>query len=339
MAQRIVYFSWPATEIAGGIKLAFQHVQTLRSTGLDATVATPGGQPPTWFETDVPVVDVAELAGDEDVLVLPENHYEMLSGVAGRPNRKLVFCQNPFMAHRGLRRHLDYAEFGVSGILCEGRLTVDFCRRRFPAQPLAHVPVMVDAELFHFQPHKRMQIAFVPRKRPLEVGVIRDLLRAENPDLRKIPWVEIDDMPEHRVAKTLRDSAIYLSLCRFESVGLSCLEAMACGCATAGFTGIGAREYTTSKNGFWAADDDCFDCATQLAQAVRVVMNGGTMHSDLLEAAHLSASYYSRERFAEKVVGFWQRYLAGEEPWEVKAEEGEMGRRGGGERSDGGRSR
>ena len=50
MTQRFVYLSWPATEIAGGIKLVFRHVEILREAGLDAVVATPGGEPPQWLE-------------------------------------------------------------------------------------------------------------------------------------------------------------------------------------------------------------------------------------------------------------------------------------------------
>jgi hypothetical protein len=35
------------------------------------------------------------------------------------------------------------------------------------------------------------------------------------------------------------------------------------------------------------------------------------MHSDMLEAAHSTASYYNRERFARRVNEFWQGFMAG----------------------------
>jgi len=41
---------------------------------------------------------------------------------------------------------------------------------------------------------------------------------------------------------------------------------MACGCVVAGFTGFGAREFATTQNGFWAEEDDCLECAGQLAR-------------------------------------------------------------------------
>ena len=111
------------------------------------------------------------------------------------------------------------------------------------------------------------------------------------------------------MAAILKDSAVYLSLGRFESCPLSILEAMASGCIPAGFTGLGGRQYTTQRNGFWADEDDCIQCTEKLIQAVRLAIEGGPRRSDLLEAAHATASYYSRERMAQSVVDFWRRFL------------------------------
>jgi len=313
MSQRIVYLSWPAGEIAGGIKLALRHVEVSREAGFEAVVATLDAARPEWFETDAPVVNVSQLKRDGDVLVLPENHHEMLKSLADWPNRKLGFCQNHFMAFLGLEGQNDYADFGVCGVLCEGRQVAAFCRRRFPSLPTALVPVFVDHELFHFQPQKRLQIAFAPRKRPLEAAFIQDLFRAENPEFRSVPWVQISGVPEQKVATILKDSAIYLSLSRFESVGLSVLEAFASGCVVAGFTGFGAREYTTANNGFWAAEHDCIECVDRLKQAAELVTAGGAMHRQMLESASISASYYSRPRFAKLIVEFWRAFLDGDE--------------------------
>ena len=95
-------------------------------------------------------------------------------------------------------------------------------------------------------------------------------------------------MNESQVAAVLGESAIYLSLCRFEAYSQSILEAMACG-GIAGFTGIGA-EYTTARNGFWAEEDDCVACVEQLRGAVRLVAEGGPAYADMLDAANLTAA-------------------------------------------------
>jgi len=311
---RIVYLSWPATEIAGGIKLAFWHVEALREAGIDAVIATPGAEAPAWFQTVAPIIDVSQAAAGDDILVFPENHYALLQAFAPCPNRKLVFCQNQFMIVRGLggpKGWRDYAEVGVSGILCEGRYVADFCRKRFPSMPIAIVPVAVDGAVFRFQRRKKLQIAFSPQKRPLEAAVIWDLFRAGNPEFASLPWVEIRGLPENQVAATLGETAVCLALCRFESFSMTILEAMASGCVTAGFTGFGARQFTTARNGFWAEEDDCIQCAELLGQAIRLVTAGGPRYADLLEAARDTASYYSRRRLDENVVEFWKKYLVG----------------------------
>ena len=109
----------------------------------------------------------------------------------------------------------------------------------------------------------------------------------------------------------LNESAIYLALCRFEALPLTILEALSSGCVTAGFTGFGARQYTTARNGFWAEEDDCIQCAELLGQAVELVTTRGPRYTDMLEAACITASHYRRERLAHSVVDFWRKFLLG----------------------------
>ena len=58
-SMRIVYLSWPATEVTGGIKAGMRHVEFLLEAGIEAIVAAPGGQAPGWFNTKAPIVDVS----------------------------------------------------------------------------------------------------------------------------------------------------------------------------------------------------------------------------------------------------------------------------------------
>ena len=166
MTQRIVYLSWPAGEISGGIKMAFRHVKVLREAGWDSVIATADARPPHWFESAAPVIDLAAVAPAEDVLVFPENDNALLQRFAAWPNRKVILCQNWCMAIRGLGERRDYAEFGVSRILCVDPYTADYCRLRFPAMRVEIAPVYVDHELFRFQSEKTLQIACSPRSAP-----------------------------------------------------------------------------------------------------------------------------------------------------------------------------
>jgi hypothetical protein len=309
MAQRIVYLSWPAAEITGGIKLAFRHVEILREAGIEAVIATEDAKPPGWFQTDAPLIEISQVLPGEDILVFPENNHRLLNCFASWSNLKVVFCQNQFMAYRGLGGQPCYATFGVSGILCECWAVADFCRLRFPTLPIHIVPVCIDQSLFQFQPQKKLQIAFAPRKRPAETQFIFDLCRHSHPEFGSVPWIEISGLPEEQVAAVLKESAIYLSPCRFDAYSISILEAFACGCIAAGFTGGGSRVYTNTRNGLWAEEDDCMGCAEQLWKAAQVVLELGPRYYDMIDAARCVADQHSPDMLARRLVPFWQAFL------------------------------
>jgi glycosyltransferase involved in cell wall biosynthesis len=143
----------------------------------------------------------------------------------------------------------------------------------------------------------------------METAFLYDLCRYAHAELRPVPWIEMTGMSEERVAGVLQESAIYLSLCRFEAYPLSILEAFACGCVTAGFTGGGSRIYTNARNGFWAEEDDCIGCAEQLRRAVQLVTELGPRYYDVIEAARCVADQHSPPMLARRLVRFWQAFL------------------------------
>jgi hypothetical protein len=303
----IVYLSWPAKEITGGIKMVFRHVEALRSLGFEAVVATKDGEPPGWFKTLAPVVTLSQLTPGEAVLVYPENEAGLLSRFAGWPNRKAVFCQNIYMCYRGVADRNDYSDYGVSAVLCVTQQMAAYCRRRFPTLEAFLIPNPLDRTTFRPRPPKRLQIAFSPRKRSGEAAFIRDLFRAENPAWRQLPWVAIEKMSEEEVARVLGESAVYLALGRFEALGLAALEALSSGCIVAGFTGTGGWDFATARNGFWAAEDDLLGCTTQLAEAVRLAADGKQRYHEMSADAQATAASYSEEKFRSRLLECWRQ--------------------------------
>ena len=306
---RIAYFSWPATETTGGIKLVFRHVEILNRYGITAVVVLDDATSPGWLETSAPVIDRNSVQKHGDILVFPENHAELFRSYADWPNQKIVYCQNQFMFCCGLAGKR-LGDFGITGVLALGRAAAEFCSARFPEVANFSVPVGIDPSYFFFEKSKKLQIAFAPRKRQLEAVFIRDWFYASSPEWRTVPWVEIRDMSETQVARTLRESAVYLSLQRLESVGMSAIEAMACGCVVAGFAGQGGNEYATSANGFWAPDDDCIRCTAQLANAVHHVSNGGQRLADMIQSASITAETYNMDRLEKRLVSYWTDFLS-----------------------------
>lgn len=308
MTPRIVYLSWPAGEISGGIKMVYRHVEVLRAAGFNAVVATPDGVVPHWFETSVPTTALNKFSS-QDVLVFPENHPGMLETCLEWKCLKVVFCQNQFMVHRGLNGRRCYRDFGVSEIITVGMTVADYCQRRFPELPTSVIPVFIDEDLFKLTTHKRLQIAYTPRKRPMEAEFIKDLFRAEHPQWSDVPWIPIVNRPEAEVARILMDSSVYLALCRFEACPLTILEAFSCGCVVAGFTGFGARDYTTAANGFWAEEDDCLDCTTQLARALHTTTQNIFARTEMVSASVRESRHYSKARFEGRLLRYWRGFL------------------------------
>lgn len=307
---RIVYLSWPATEFSGGVKTAFRHVELLRAAGFDAVVATPDGAAPGWFHSEAPHETFTDIRHD-DVVVLPENNHAWLEAFAPRPNRKLVFCQSWSLVYRGLAGYASFADAGVGHILCPSHTVMQFCHERFPGLPAAYTPPMVDPAVFTPRP-KKLQVAVIPRKRPVELGVIVDLLRHRHRRLSDaVNWVVIQNAAEGRVAQALGEAAVFLSLARMEAHSLTTLEAMSCGAVVAGFCGVaGGDDTATPANGFWAEEDDVFGCVEQLARAIALAMHGGSACEEVVAEARATAARYSPQACGARLAAFWRAKLA-----------------------------
>lgn len=310
MPRRIAYVYGAANAITGGIKAAFQHVEMAAQAGFDAVMATPDGAAPGWFGTRARQILHSGIR-DDDVLVLPENFQPLLEHWADRPNRKFVYCQSPWYVHKGLGGRASYADYGVEQLLCTSHSVMLFCRERFPGLPAAYTPPMVDPAVFAPRP-KKLQVAVIPRKRPVELGVIVDLLRHRHRRLSDAAnWVVLQNAAEGRVAQAMGEAAVFLSLARMEAHSLTTLEAMSCGAVVAGFCGVaGGDDTATPANGFWAEEDDVFGCAEQLARAIALAMHGGSACEEVVAEARATAARYSPQACGARLAAFWRAKLA-----------------------------
>ncbi len=92
---------------------------------------------------------------------------------------------------------------------------------------------------------------------------------------------------------------------------MTVLEAMACGCLVAGFSGVaGGSDSATGANGLWAAEDDLIACTQRLAQAVQLALDQGPAYQGLVASARRTALAWRREESAGLVLAFWRRMLA-----------------------------
>jgi hypothetical protein len=309
---RILYYAFPTGRVQGGIKMILRHVETLRDLGFDAVFSTtPQCQLPTWMDYAGPVLRNAPIQ-PHDVVVLPEDAENAIRQAGRRPqgSRTVIFCQNQLILGALGMAALDevMAKHPVT-LMAVGRLEAAFLRRAYPEAPVELAPCFADERRFHPQGERGPGVALMPKKRSAEAQVIAGYLRKFHPRHADRPWHRLTDATETEVARTLAASELYLSLSRFESVGMATLEAMASGCVCAGFTGIAGpeQEYATPDNGFWVPEDDCEAAADALAQAADLVLAGGPELARRRDAARATADAWSYVRFRAALEETWMR--------------------------------
>jgi hypothetical protein len=303
---RIVYIHLQNPQIAGGQKIALRHVEALRDLGFEAVCnAGVGVAMPRWFEHRAPVIR-GQAIGPDDVVVVPEDGVHALAAVAASPARRLVvLCQNPYyLATTGLNFIAQNPD-RISALLTVGPRHAALMRRLFPQARVEQIRCFADERLF--RPAAKQPLgALSPRKRPQEAAAIRAFHARLRPD-QSLVWIRIENATESQVAESFGKAAIYLSLSRLESVGITTLEAMASGCVCAGFTGVGGAEYATSENGFWAPEDDCVAAADALACAIDLHRTGGPRLAAMVEAARETARAWSYAAFRDELEAVWMR--------------------------------
>ena len=308
--MRIVFICAPAGKINGGIKYTFRMAETLRRDGFEAVVFEKDGIRPAWFDSTAPLIGPEDLHPQpSEILVLPEDQPDLLKHLANWPQRKIIYCQNPFYAAFSALGCKSYADYGISALLCGSLSIMAYAAQRHPDLPRYHVPCSVDGALFKPHASKSTTITLLPRKRPVEAAFLQDMFRSQYPQWQHVAWQEIAAAHEREVAAALGNAAVFLSLSRLESFGLTPLEAMAAGCVVAGFTGVGGREYATEQNGFWAAEDDFPSCLHGLNQALTIWQQGGTALVDRLAAGQVTAERYTPGHFADATRQAWTSLL------------------------------
>ena len=308
---KIVFFCPPAGTINGGIKYIFRMAEALRKEGADAIVFEQKGERPKWFSSTAPIIGQGHFAPNADeVYVLPEDQLEMLETFKNWPQKKVIYSQNHFYGAYCLEGTRSYSDYGAAHIICGSRAIYEHARFRHPAVEAHLVPCAVDPALFRPAVSKQKAIAFIPKKRAIEVSYIRDMFCFAYPEHRDWQWRELRGLGEAEVARAMGEASVFLSLSRLEGFGLTPLEAMSAGCVVAGFTGIGGREYAAVENGFWAGEDDFPACVAALKSALGLLEQGGAALEGYAAACKKTLAAYTPEIFRKALGDAWAKILA-----------------------------
>jgi glycosyltransferase involved in cell wall biosynthesis len=304
-----VYFVCPDTDVpSGGIRVIYRHVAHLNAAGLAASVVhrAPGFRP-TWFPTaGVPVTHTEAITPTAaDLLVIPEIYGPDLAQLGpGVP--KAVFNQNAFNTFLGYTpevadRRTPYTHPEVAGAVVVSDDNAEYLRHGFPELTVHRVVNAVDPALFHPGP-KRRRIAFMPRKSAEQALQVINLLKFRGV-LDGVEVVALDGMTEAEVAAALRETLVFLSFGHPEGFGLPAAEAMACGCAVAGYHGYGGREFFMSEHAFPVATGDIVGFARTVEDLLR--SDPAELEATGARAAAFVAERYAPQRERESVVAAW----------------------------------
>lgn len=124
--------------------------------------------------------------------------------------------------------------------------------------------------------------------------------RSAFPELTHVPCIPITGLSREGGARVLAQSAVYAAFPHLESLGLMCLEAMACGCHVVGYTGGGGTEYANDGNGFWIEEsgDHHKTFSKRIKKALDLVSAGET---EQIRGGLKTARQYSRPAFSASV--------------------------------------
>jgi glycosyl transferase family 1 len=300
---------------AGGVRKLYRHVDVLRSHGFDAYISHhQAGFRCNWFENNTPILYPPDCFPRMfDILVVPEIYsWDISHQTPGVP--KVIFNQNAYQTFDRVTPETrndpaPYTREDVFATIVVSEDSRQYLHYAFPNHRLLRIRYAVDGQVFRYEPRKRLQIAYMPRKIPYEATQVLSILEARGA-LAGVNVAKIEDMTEAQAAAVLRESLIFLSFAVEEGWSLPPMEAMACGCIAIGYDGRGGREYFTGEFGFPVPADDILTYASTVE---RVLTQCRTDPEPLMEMAYRAAghvrSVYSPASEERDIVSAWEQIL------------------------------
>ncbi|MFO7180271.1 MAG: glycosyltransferase [Pseudomonadota bacterium] len=219
----------------GGTLNIMRHAALVRSLGVEAVLATPGGKDTygRYNVVDVPFVRWADRR-DDDVCVVPDFCTDYINEVRGQA---IAYLQIP--TH--LYTNFDYLSPRVR-LWTDSPFMLERCRKVFPGKHIEIVPNIVDDKAFPFIPQAEREpgllLAF-PRKGPEFI----DATEREYAALGGKYWrfERIDGIPLFELARRMRRAQAFLASAEVEGCALPPQESMAAGIVVVGKTARGAN--------------------------------------------------------------------------------------------------
>lgn len=313
--MRIIYLSpFAPTEVSGGIKTAYRHVEILTRLGFDAFIWQPEGHP-VWLQSEARLIQNFDYrcVSPEDILVYPEvlNSIPDELVTTRTARKKIIFCQNQYyIFNKWIPKH-SFRELGFDSIMCSSEAVKCSLENIFSLHNLKIVPYFIDENLFKPGTQEEVQICMIYRKVPEKASYIWNALHAKYPATLETQIIVLSNASESHVASVFAKSTILLSLSNRESLGLVPLEAMSAGCLVVGYHGYGGLEYATEKNGFWFDADQHELVVDALYKCVQGATHQAPWVEQMINEGRSTAAHYGLKDTEVKLLRYFQDLISG----------------------------
>jgi hypothetical protein len=226
---------------AGGTYMAY-HLGRILKQYFGCRVTVVGSRPDTlWFSypEDFPVIGLAEFeasVSSRDLLICNPSFSPMRFGLR-LPCRKLCYVQ-------GIRTPVLDVYF--DHYVAASRFVGDFLRKYYSIS-CTIIPPFINIGLFdrgkEWESRSDAILVSSYKNDYLLLDRLRRVYENDHPDM-PLTITEVQPGSQEQIAETVRSHKYYLSLAVMEGFGLLMLEAMAAGCAVAGWDSGGGSEYT-----------------------------------------------------------------------------------------------
>jgi Glycosyl transferases group 1 len=310
----------------GGLNVIFDLVQTLKSLGFDTEAIS--SSPDASYRYMSPEPKIAYVPGivepasvkqralkwgrniakvrrnaildlrKDDVIVVPEYLADWLPSVF--PDHKCVLLNQGYYVVANVATSKTWEPKAFVATISMSQACHDMAEL-MGLTGLYRIPLSLDHDLFAAATDKKNVIAFMPRRREMDVKIVVKLLR-DRGNVSDFELRPLDNLNHRDIAKAMGEASIFLSFSELEGFGLPPAEAMSAGCVVVGYTGVGGKEYFDAEVGFPIEDGNIKDYVLCVeAVAGRCRRNDAEIASMRQRASARIRERYGRQSHVDQV--------------------------------------